>query len=151
MPLPIAALPLAKIDDFHLKSAILLKICPPRITGRKMASGTPKIPPHSTCSDQNFVGSCPRRRRVHLVIDENQSSYPALPKAILCTPLLTSGGKSQFPGVAPLRRVIFGKLEKLENRKRKPRRIKDRSQGPKGNFNELLANVTYKCLAECHP
>ena len=42
---PFAPLSPAKIDDFHLKSAIPVKISPSTIAGRKIAWGPPKIFP----------------------------------------------------------------------------------------------------------
>jgi hypothetical protein len=70
----------AKIDDFGLECGIPRENLKNNSTGRKIASGTSKIFPNRPGSVRDFLDSCPKHRKVHLVIDENQTPCPATPK-----------------------------------------------------------------------
>jgi len=84
----------AGIDDLHLKSAQNGKIGQPWTTGRKIARKQVKISPAGRGLSQDSLGLFPKDRRVPLVIDETQNSYPAFPKAIFRTQLPSSFAKS---------------------------------------------------------
>jgi hypothetical protein len=81
-----------------------------------------------------------------LIIGEIKLPTSQSPKVFLSTRLPTSGGKGHFPEGAPCDKAIWKKKEKLENRKRKPRKINGRSREPKVNSSKLPAKFTYKSL-----
>jgi hypothetical protein len=89
-----------QLEDLHLKYGILGDEPKNKSTGRNIAWGPLKIFPTGTCGVRDFFDRCPNHRRVLLVIDETQTSYPGFRKAILRPHLPTSGGKGQFPRVA---------------------------------------------------
>jgi len=74
------------IEDYGFKSRMLYENVCLRILGRKIAWGLPKIIPTGRCSGQDFLDSCPKDRRVLLIIDGISLPYPTISKAIPSDP-----------------------------------------------------------------
>ena len=134
---------LAKTDDLHLKSAQNGRFSQPLTSGSNIAWGRPKNPPKGSSSGRDFLDSRLQGRGVRLIILSPNGPTRPSPRLSLGTHLVTSDGKSVFPGVLWRIRAILGKEEKSESRKRKPLRIKGRNENRWYNFGKVFADVTY--------
>jgi len=117
-------------------------------TGGKIALGPPKIFPAGASLVQEFLDSSLKNRRVHFVINENQTLCPRILEGILQIHLPTSDGNCQFLRSSPIKYGHFGQVRKPETRRRNLRIIKGRAREQRTNIGKPLANVTYESCIE---
>ena len=86
-------------NDYQFKSCILDQKTGSLTSGSNIAERPPKISPKGRSLGQDFPDSRCKNRRVQLIINGLKRPNRLSPKQSLRTPLPTSDGKSDFPGV----------------------------------------------------